>query len=197
MMNKLFIFLKIILHQYYMYKFLSNYEVDGSFQLGHIKQELNIFITPWTIAHFIYGYVFYLLGFNYLWGFIIHSLYEYVTLTNKTVQEKWKHVYDGFKKDSYFNTLGDTIFFMLGMFLAKKYNNLYLLLFVILIGIWFFSPTYQNYLIEQRLKFWENKHSQLKNRANKEYTDQNYFFWIIWFLVSIFIIIRLKLKKQI
>lgn len=29
-----------------MYKFISNYEVDGSFQLDNIKLELNIFITP-------------------------------------------------------------------------------------------------------------------------------------------------------
>ena len=180
-----------------MYNFISNYEVDGSFQLGNVKQELNIFITPWTIAHFISGYVFYLLGFNYFWGFIIHSLYELITLTNKTVQEKWKHVYDGFKKDSYFNTLGDTIFFMLGMFLSKHYNNLYLFLFILLIGFWFFSPTYQYYLIKQRLQYWQNEHSQLKKRPNKEYTDQNYFFWSIWTLVSIILLIKLKLKKQI
>ena len=180
-----------------MYKFISNYEVDGSFQLGNLKQELNIFITPWTIAHFISGYIFYLLGFNYLWGFIIHGLYEYVTLTNKTVQEKWKHLYDGFKKDSYFNTIGDTIFFMLGMFLAKHYNNIYLLILIIFIGIWFFYPTYQNYLLIERMNFWENKNSQLKNRPNKDYTEQNYFFWSIWILVSIILLIKLKLKKQI
>ena len=194
---KVLIFLKIILHQYYMYSFISIDEIDGSFQLGNINHKSKIFITPWTIAHFIYGYVFYLLGFNYLWGFIIHSLYEYVTLTNKTVQEKWKHVYDGFKKDSLFNTLGDTIFFMLGMFLAKHYNNIYLLILIILIGIWFFYPTYQNYLLNERMKYWENKYPELKNTSNKDYNNQNYFFWYIWILISVIIIIRLKLKKQI
>jgi len=86
---------------------------------------------------------------------------------------------------------------MLGMFLSKHYNNLYLLLFVILIGFWFFSPTYQDYLVKQRLIFWENGHPELKNIPNKEYTDQNYFFWIIWILVSIILLIKLKLKKQI
>ena len=101
------------------------------------------------------------------------------------------------KKDSYLNTLGDTIFFMLGMFLSKYYNNLYLLLFVILIGVCFFCPHYQDYLVKQRLIFWKNKNSQLKNRPNKDYTDQNYFFWSIWILVSIILLIKLKLKKQI
>ncbi len=197
MINKVLIFLKIILHQYYMYSFISSKEIDGSFQIGNVKQALNIFITPWTIAHFIFGYVFYLLGFNYFYGFIIHSLYEYVTFTNKKVQETWKHVYDGFKKDSFFNTIGDTVFFMLAMFLAKKYNNVYFLLIIILIGIWFFSPTYQNYLLIERMNYWENKYSQLKNRPNKDYTDQNYFFWSIWILVSIILLIKLKLKKQI
>jgi hypothetical protein len=180
-----------------MYKFFSSKEIDGSFQIGNVKQALNIFITPWTIAHFIFGYVFYLLGFNYFYGFIIHSLYEYVTFTNKKVQEKWKHVYDGFKKDSFFNTIGDTVFFMLAMFLAKKYNNVYFLLIIILIGIWFFSPTYQNYLLIERMNYWENKYPELKNRPNKDYNNQNYFFWYIWILVSIITIIKLKLKKQI
>jgi len=180
-----------------MYRFLSIDEIDGSFQIDNINHKSKIFITPWTIAHLIYGYVFYLLGFNYLWGFIIHSLYEYITYTNKTVQNKWKHVYDGFKKDSLFNTLGDTIFFMLGMFLAKNYNNIYLLILIILIGICFSSPICQDYLISERLKYWENKYSELKNRPNKDYNNQNYFFWSIWILVTIFIIIKLKLKKQI
>jgi len=196
-MSKVLIFLKIILHPYYMYSFISIDEIDGSFQLGNINHKSNIFITPWTIAHFIFGYVFYLLGFNYLWGFIIHSLYEYITLTNKTVQKKWKHVYDGFKKDSYFNTIGDTVFFMLGMFLAKHYNNIYLLILIIFIGIWFFYPTYQNYLLIERMNYWENKYPELKNRSNKDYNNQNYFFWYTWILISLFIIIRLKLKKQI
>jgi len=194
---KVLSFLKIILHLYYMYKFFSSKEIDGSFQIGNVKQALNIFITPWTIAHFIFGYVFYLLGFNYFYGFIIHSLYECVTFTNKKVQEKWKHVYDGFKKDSFFNTIGDTVFFMLAMFLAKKYNNVYFLLIIILIGIWFFSPTYQNYLLIERMNYWENKYPELKNRPNKDYNNQNYFFWYIWILVSIITIIKLKLKKQI
>ena len=197
MIPRVLIFLKIILHQYYMYRFLSIDEIDGSFQIDNINHKSKIFITPWTIAHLIYGYVFYLLGFNYLWGFIIHSLYEYITYTNKTVQNKWKHVYDGFKKDSLFNTLGDTIFFMLGMFLAKNYNNIYLLILIILIGICFSSPICQDYLISERLKYWENKYSELKNRPNKDYNNQNYFFWSIWILVTIFIIIKLKLKKQI
>ena len=194
---KVLSFLKIILHLYYRYKFISSKEIDGSFQIGNVKQALNIFITPWTIAHFIFGYVFYLLGFNYFYGFIIHSLYECVTFTNKKVQEKWKHVYDGFKKDSFFNTIGDTVFFMLAMFLAKKYNNVYFLLIIILIGIWFFSPTYQNYLLIERMNYWENKYPELKNRPNKDYNNQNYFFWYIWILVSIITIIKLKLKKQI
>ena len=180
-----------------MYKFISIDEIDGSFQIGNVFHKTNIFITPWTIAHFIYGYVFYLLGFNYLSGFIIHSFYEYITLTNKTVKEKWKHVYDGFKKDSMFNTLGDTVFFMLGMFLAKHYNNIYFLFLIILIGIWFFSPIYQNHLLVERMNYWENKHPQLKNRSNKDYNNQNYLFWYIWIFINIFIIFKLKFKKQI
>ena len=70
-----------------MYKLFSLNEIDGITQINDFKHHIKILITPWTISHFIWGYLFYLLGINYFWGFMIHSLYEYVNLT-----------YDSFKK---------------------------------------------------------------------------------------------------
>jgi len=41
-------------------------------------------------------------------------------------------VWKGFKQDSLFNSVGDTLYFLLGMILAKKYNNIYLFIYLFL-----------------------------------------------------------------
>lgn len=121
-----------------MYKLFSNIEVDGLIEINNFKHSINIFITPWSIAHFISGYIFLLLGFNYFWGLVIHSIYEYINLTNDSVKKKWKKLYDGFRTDSFFNSIGDTIFFLLGMYLAKHYNNNFLFFIIFIVGVLFF-----------------------------------------------------------
>ena len=44
-----------------MYKLFSLNEIDGITQINDFKHHIKILITPWTISHFIWGYLFYLL----------------------------------------------------------------------------------------------------------------------------------------
>ena len=58
--------------------FASIYEIDGKIKIHIFKSNLNIFITPWSITHFTYGYMCQVFGISYMNGFILHTIYEYV-----------------------------------------------------------------------------------------------------------------------
>ena len=180
-----------------MYKFFSLNEIDGITQINDFKHHNKILITPWTISHFIWGYLFYLLGINYFWGFMIHSLYEYVNLTYDSFKKKWGESYDGFRSDSFFNTIGDTIFFMLGMILANHYNNTYLFTINFIVGFIFFSPSFQNILTINRMKYINKLYPKIKVNKIKNYTLVDHYLWLIWIIVNILYIIKFKFKKQI
>lgn len=178
-----------------MYKLFSNIEVDGLIEINNFKHSTNIFITPWSIAHFISGYIFSLLGFDYFWGLVIHSIYEYVNLTNDSVKKKWKKLYDGFRTDSFFNSIGDTVFFLLGMYLAKHYNNNFLFFIIFIIGVLFFSPQYQNYLTNNRFEYIKkvSKNYKLKSKSNHSKLDIKLF--LLWIIASFIVFIKLKFKN--
>lgn len=182
-----------------MYKLFSLYETDGIFEYDkmNVKHSDKIFITHWSIAHFVTGYVMSEAGINYLSGFTIHSLYEAITLYSKTIKDKWKKVYIGHKTDSIFNTLGDTIVFMIGMFLAKKNNSILLLLIILLIGLIFYSTPFQNYINDKRMNKFKELYPQLKNVKFHDHTERYNLFFYLWIFVSVTLIIKKKIEKKI
>ena len=165
-----------------MYAFISNQEVDGEILIGNYKHEKRIFITPWTIAHFIVGYLCHLFGFHYLSGFVIHTIYEYLNYSNEYIKRKWKRVYSGFKCDSVFNSVGDTIFFMLGMILAKNYRSNVLNTIIFIIGVIFYSPHLQRYLTNNRLFYLEKK-MNIKMNHTQELDYSIFILWIVCYSV--------------
>jgi hypothetical protein len=171
-----------------MYKLFSNIEIDGLIELSEFKHSTNIFITPWSIAHFIYGYISVLLGFNYFWGFLIHSLYEYMNLTNDSVKNKWKKIYEGFRTDSFFNSIGDTVFFLIGMYLAKHYNNNLLFFVIFIIGVLFFSPQYQEFIGKARFNYIKKMYPNLK--ANNSNSNLQIKLLGIWIFLAIIVKIK-------
>lgn len=180
-----------------MYKLFSLYETDGVFEYDkmNIKHDDKIFITPWSIAHFVTGYVMSEAGINYLSGFTIHSLYEAITLYSETIKDKWKKVYIGHKTDSLFNTLGDTIVFMIGMFLAKKYNSFLLLFIIVLIGLIFYSAPFQNYINGKRTEKFKELYPPLENVTFDYHTESYNLFFYLWIFVSITLLIK-KIEKK-
>ena len=108
---------------------VSLYEIDGNIKIDNFKSNLSIFITPFSITHFMFGYMTQAFGINYLYGLILHTIYEYTNYTNDKSINKWSRHWIGFKKDSTLNGIGDTICFLIGMMISKKYNNIYLFLF--------------------------------------------------------------------
>ena len=134
-----------------MYKLFSKYEVDGTIKIKKMTSKLNIFITPWSISHFVTGYMLKLFGLNYISGLICHTIYEYRNYTSEPLKQKWGEDWYGFKNDSIFNSIGDTVVFLLGMFLAKNYNNWYFFIFIFLLGVLFYSPMFQSYLINNQI----------------------------------------------
>ena len=174
-----------------MIEVISNIENNGIIEIENKVYTNNIFITPWTLMHFISGYILYTSGFNYLYGFIIHTIYEYINLTNESLKKKWNKIYDGFKKDSIINSLGDTIFFMLGMFLAKNYFNKYVLYFLMIVGIIFLSPFTQNIIIQHRYDFINNIFPNLKNNS-KEIIQKVDIFLIIWIFYCILTLFKIR-----
>jgi hypothetical protein len=175
-----------------MYNIISFLEIDGLIQIGTIKHQQHFLFTPWTIAHFVYGYVFYLLGFNYFSAFIIHSLYEYFNLTNDYFKKTWNQLFYGFKSDSLLNSIGDTIVFMLAMFLAKHYNNNYFFSANFVLGLCFFSPYFQHYLTNYRLQYLQNKFFNLKGIHTTDYTFFHYFTFLIWILINYLVFVKYK-----
>ena len=103
--------------------FFSMHEIDGKIEINDFKSKLNIFLTPYSITHFGFGYICQSLGINYFYGLVLHTIYEYTNYTNDKAINKWSGHWIGFKKDSILNGIGDTIIFLLGMIIAKNYNN--------------------------------------------------------------------------
>lgn len=178
--------------------FFSIYEIDGRIKINNFKSNLNIFTTPWSIAHFISGYMTQACGINYLYGLVIHTIYEYVNYTNYTIKNKWSGNWVGFRQDSLINTIGDTFYFLLGMILAKNYNNIYLFIFIFLIGVIFFSLHFQHYLRNMRLSYLKSKDNTIKfKNAIFKLPDYSYnTLFIAWIIVSLVVFIKLKISNK-
>lgn len=179
--------------------FFSIYEVDGDIKLNNFKSHLNIFITPWSVAHFISGYMIQAFGVNYIYGLIGHTIYEYVNHISYPLKKKWSEGWKGFKCDSVFNSVGDTFVFLLGMMLAKNYKNMYLFYFIVILGLLFFSPYVQNYLTNIRLKYLKSKDDALKVENSIFDLHNNYYKFSIcfplWVITSLVVFIKIKNKK--
>lgn len=172
--------------------FFSMYEIDGKIKIDNFKSNLSIFITPWSLAHFISGYMTQAFGINYFYGFVLHTIYEYGSYKYK---KKWNKIWKGFKSDSMVNTIGDTFVFMLAMVLAKNYNNAYLFIFIFLIGLLFFSRYFQDFLLNQRLKHLKSKDNKLTIH-NTKFDSYSYYFDYIWIISSLIVIIKLYVKGK-
>ena len=66
---------------------LSMYEIDGRIKIDNFKSNLSIFITPWSISHFIFGYMAQAFGINYLYGLTAHTIYEYSNYVSYTLKK--------------------------------------------------------------------------------------------------------------
>ena len=178
----------------------SMHETDGVIKIDNYESDLSIFITPFSITHFMFGYMTQYLGINYFYGLILHTIYEYINYVSSRLKKNWSEEWKGFKSDSIFNSIGDTLLFLLGMMLAKNYNNIYLFIFIFLIGIIFYSPYFQNYLTNLRLEYLKNKdyNFKIKNTLfvphNQVYTYNIWF--IIWTITSSIAFIKLKIINK-
>ena len=104
-----------------MYKLISNSDSKNN----------PVFITPWSLIHFLTGVVG-IINSNYFninknvslfFLFLIHTLYElkdyyfsYVYNGSKNIISEWA------SSNSIFNTIGDTLFFVLGMIISININ---------------------------------------------------------------------------
>ena len=173
----------------------SMYEIDGRIEIDNLKSNLSIFITPWSISHFVVGYMTQAFGINYLYGLIGHTIYEYINYVNYNVKNKWSEEWKGFKKDSTLNGVGDTFVFLLGMMLAKNYNNFYLFIFIFLVGLLFYFPYVQDYLIHDRLQYLKSKNNTLKIE-NRLFNLDKYYTHYIWAIASLIVFIKLKILNK-
>ena len=175
--------------------FFSMHEIDGKIEIDKFKSNLNVFITPFSITHFGFGYMTQAFGINYFYGFILHTIYEYINYTNYKIKNKWRKQWIGFKKDSFLNGIGDTIFFLAGMMIAKNYNNIYLFTFISTIVFLFYSPYFQNYLTDMRLKYLKSK--DIKLEIKNTILDRNkYCIHYYWLIICLIIFIKLKIKNK-
>ena len=175
-----------------MYIFASPLEVDGTIKLLKKKSNLNIFITPWSISHFIVGYMCKMFGLNYIFGLMCHTIYEYINYSDELVNKETSKEWQGFKNDSIFNSIGDTVIFLLGMFLAKNYNNWYLFIFIFLLGLFFYSPNCQSYLQYDRVYYLEDKGFKLNVENILLHTREQYVKCFQWIIVCFIIFVMLK-----
>lgn len=170
--------------------FFSLYEIDGSIEIDNYKSNLSVFITPWSITHFNYGYMISTFGINYFFGLIGHTIYELYNYFNSNIKKQWSEGWKGFKSDSVINGIGDTVVFMLGMLLSKKYNNIYLFVFIFLVGFIFFSKNFQDFLVNHRLQYLKSKDNTL-NVDNRKFYTYSYYLDYIWIIVSLITFIKL------
>jgi hypothetical protein len=168
----------------------SLYEIDGSIEIDNYKSNLSVFTTPWSIAHFVSGYMTSTFGINYFLGLIIHTIYELFCYFNRTIKKQWSESWKGFRTDSISNGIGDTLVFMLGMLLSKKYNNIYLFIFIFLVGFIFFSKNFQDFLVNHRLQYLKSKDNTL-NIDNRKFYTYSYYLDYIWIIVSLITFIKL------
>ena len=107
-------------------------------------------------------------------------------------------VWKGFRQDSLFNSVGDTLYFLLGMILAKKYNNIYLFIFIFLIGFIFFSIHFQYYLRNRRLSYLKSKDNTIEFK-NTIFKLPMYIYntlFIAWIIVSLIVFIKLYVLNK-
>ena len=103
------------------------------------------FITPWTFIHFLNGslgylYLKHILQISKINSFIIlfvlHTIYEIKDLEyyyNKNKNKNKNIENDYYGNNSIINSVGDTIFFIIGFLIAaqiKKVNNCDILIFI-------------------------------------------------------------------
>lgn len=170
-------------------KFFSLIESDGLFKLGNKQYSELILFTPWSYSHFIIGYVSNKIGMSYLQGFVLHSIYEAIHLTSEHVQEQWGKSYIGLKRDSYINTVGDTIVFLLGMYFSEKIKNKQILYFILVSGLVFHSRWIQRILIEQRYQYLKQKidlPKYEKNDVNEGLKD--YIYLVMWVFICLYVL---------
>ena len=103
-------------------KFFSPLEVDGYIFYNNKKYKHSVFITPWSLCHFIAGYICYAFGINYFWSLFIHTLYEFVSSISKDIVDKWANQFKYFGGDTLLNCIGDTVIFILGMLFYEYYH---------------------------------------------------------------------------
>jgi hypothetical protein len=175
--------------------FFSMHEIDGVIEVNNFKSKINIFITPFSITHFGFGYICQALGINYFYGLVLHTIYEYINYTNYKIKNKWRRQWIGFRKDSVLNGVGDTLFFMIGMFVSKNYNNIYLFIFIFLMVFIFYSPYFQNYLTNMRLKYLKSKGSKLQIK-NTIFDTNKYGFHYYWLIICLVVFIKLKISNK-
>jgi hypothetical protein len=134
-------------------------------------------------------------GINYFYGFVLHTIYEYINYTNYKMKNKWSGQWIGFKKDSILNGVGDTLFFMIGMFVSKNYNNLYLFIFIFLMVFIFYSPYFQSYLTKRHVKYLKSKNNTIKIK-NTIFDLSNNHFYYYWLIISLITFIKLKISNK-
>ena len=80
-------------------------------------------IDQYSLLHFATGIIAYFWGLNFYQWFYIHLLFELIENTNigmYIINKYFKDIWPGGKpkSDSFINSIGDTIFSILGWFLA-------------------------------------------------------------------------------
>ena len=169
-------------------KFFSFIESDGYFEFGDKRYSESILFTPWSYNHFIVGYVSELVGMSYLQGFILHSIYEAISLTSEYTQKKWRKSYVGLRRDSYINTVGDTFVFMAGMYLSKKIKNKWILYFILISGIVFHSKWVQQTLVEHRYMYLKQKVDLPDIKEVEKDTVNEYIYLVSWLFICLYVL---------
>jgi len=182
--------------------FISNLEIDGIIKINNKKKTITVLITPWTYSHFLFGCLFGYLDIKYIIGFILHSFYEGYNLLSSDQIKKWGEIFIYFYGDTFANTIMDTIFFLLGMFLMKNFYNKFLFFFILIFGIIFNSNWIQNKIIDDRLKWLDEIYKNtkiVKQKKKKEsfniFKSNNFwiFFTILFIILNIFHIKPIKI----
>ena len=84
---------------------------------------------------------------------------------------------------------------MIGMFVAKNYNNFYLFIFIFLVGLLFYSPYFQDYLTKRRLEYLKSKDHTLKIDS-KLFNSDKYYMHYTWIIVSLIVFIKLYVLNK-